>query len=403
MSERESEERAIRSFEREFGRRPRVVASAPGRVNLIGEHVDYADGVVLPMPMRERTAVAMGPAASDRSRLVSLELDRRAATAAPAHFERGSERWVNAALGPLRALADSGVALPSVDAVIASEVPIGAGVSSSAALAVAMATAALRLVGRTPELEPLAQLLQSAEHRFVGTPCGIMDPMIALAGVQGAALRLDCRTLAVEPVPIPRGLAFVLVDSGVRHELATSGYATRRAEVEEAARRLGVSSLRHATTAQIEASSLPDPWRRRARHVVTEIERVERMVDALRREDLVMVGRLACESHHSLRADFEVSVPEVDAIVHAATTDRADHASRADCTADRGRGAAAGQVYGARMVGGGFGGGVLLFVPRDGSREALESHLRAIGVRGPMMSVESGRGYTASTVEVHPC
>lgn len=375
--------RAIVAFRQVFGRAPSVIASAPGRVNLIGEHVDYADGIVLPMAIRERTAVAMRQARSNRSDIVSLELGARAHMGVPSTVAC-ADRWVSAIVGPLRQLADAGIEVPPVEIVVASDVPIGAGVSSSAALASAVAGAALRLAGASMPPASLARLLQRAEERFLGTPCGIMDMMVALAAPGGSgtpggsAMRLDCRSLEIDAVAIPGELELLLVDSGVRHDLASSGYAERRAQVEEAARRLGLPSLRDATPAQLGASALPPPLDRRARHVITEIERVDRMVAALRMGDLAQIGRIACEGHESLRRDFEVTVPEVDAIVDAVCTDMEG-------------------VLGARMVGGGFGGGVLVFAQRK-RRVIKEMRLRwTTRVLGP------GHGYTAETLEASTC
>lgn len=426
------EARAVEAFRRRFGAAPRVIASAPGRVNLIGEHVDYADGVVLPLAIAERAAVALGagdagaapssggpgatairgqaraqhPSAESFSDIESIELGRVARVRSPANFEalppRHADAWTNAVMGPLRELFDHGVGLPPIRAVIASDVPIGAGLSSSAALAVAMAAGALRLVraGRPragderPRLvgadhgpvciegAELARLLQRAERRFVGTPCGIMDMMTAIAAGSGGALRLDCRSLDLERISLPSSITLFLVDSGERHALASSDYGTRRAEVEEAAARMGLSSLRDCSAEQLARAKLPGVLRRRATHVVREIERVDRAVEALRRGDAELFGHLVSQSHASLRDDFDVSVPKVDRIVAAAEG------------ADEG-------VLGARMIGGGFGGSVLVVAQSERARMVEES-MRRCGLASPphaLRMVRGGTGYTSTVLE----
>ncbi len=378
--------RAIREFRRRFGAAPAVVASAPGRVNIVGEHVDHAGGVVLPMPIAERTAVALGSAVDGEGLVVSLELRREAAAPPPANFERlepsSPQAWLNAAMGPLRLLADRGVQIPSLCAVVASEIPIGAGLSSSAALGTAMAAAALRWTGQGLDAVALARLVQDAEHRFTGTPCGIMDMLTAIAGRRGEALRLDCRTLERRGVPLPDALAMVLVDTGVRHALASSDYGLRRRETEEAARRLRVLSLREVTEATLEQANLPELLHRRARHVLREIARVDRAIEALRRGDLAELGSIVSASHASLREDFEVSTPEVERVVGRILSAHPG-------------------VLGARMVGGGFGGSVLVIVERT-RLDTVGAALASAGLAAPphsMRLVRSGDGYTAAAVE----
>ncbi len=311
---------------------PDAVGRANGRVNLIGDHVDYAGGCVLPMPTRETTAVALRArraAAHDGADILASESD----------VDVTWERYARGVLVELRA---AGVAVPVVELVVASDVPIGAGLSSSAALEVAVARAALALVGRAMPASELALLAQRAEHVHAGVPCGIMDQWcVAHADPDASeqvAILLDCARRAHEPIALPRTLRIEVIDSGVRHALRDGGYAARRDDVLEAARRIGcpVDALPLATTGQI--ARLPDRIARRARHVVSEVALVRAAVDALRAGDLVVFGRLLDASHASLRDDFDVSTPEVDRVVEAA----------------RARGA-----LGARMTGGGFGGSVV--------------------------------------------
>jgi len=311
---------------------PDVVGRANGRVNLIGDHVDYAGGYVLPMPTRETTVVAMrarNSAAHDGADVLASESDVDAT-------------WERYARGMLVELRAAGIAVPMVELVVASDVPIGAGLSSSAALEVAVARAALALAGRAMPSAELARLAQRAEHVHAGVPCGIMDQWcVAHADPDASehvAILLDCARHVHEPVALPRALRIEVIDSGVRHALRDGGYVARRSDVLEAARLIGrpIDALPSATTGQL--ARLPDRIARRARHVVSEVARVRAAVDALRAGDLVSFGRLLNESHASLCDDFDVSTPEVDRVVEAA----------------RARGA-----LGARMTGGGFGGSVI--------------------------------------------
>jgi len=365
----EVETRAMESFEARFRERPVVVASAPGRVNLMGDHTDYAGGPVLPMAIDARTAVALRPSDGAVCEIESLEFGACLTTGAIADFESrahdAADSWLNLAVGPLRLLSERAIggaplALPNLRAVIASSVPIGAGLSSSAALSTAMTTAVLRLVDRAVEQWPLIDLLRDAEARFAGTPCGIMDMTVALAAEPNSALLIDCGRRTIEPVPLPTELALLLVDSGVRHALGDGGYAARRAEL---------------------AASAHDPrFAPRARHVASESARVHRAAAALRAGHLAELGALAFESHASLRHDFEVSVPECDRIV--------------DFVRDQGD---AHGTFGARMTGGGFGGSVLVFAARAQLNEArafLHDGVRA-GIGVAIREVCAGERYTA--------
>ncbi|UJR84736.1 galactokinase [Sandaracinus amylolyticus] len=312
-----------------------VVASAPGRVNLIGEHTDYNDGFVLPTVIPQRTFVAIARRDDTRVRARSETLG------AEDGYELGREartgRWIDYVQGVTRALVRRGHVVRGFDAVITSEVPVGSGLSSSAALEVATMRALRDAFGLALDDLEIARLAQRGENELVGAPVGILDPLACSLGEDGVALFVDTRTLACERIAIPDTIELVVVDSGVAHDHAQGGYRERRAQCEEAARALGVRALRDV--GEDDLASLRAPLDRRARHVVTENARVLRAVDALRRGDVHALGALFDASHASMRDDYEVSVPEVDRLVARAKAHPA--------------------VLGARLTGGGFGGAIV--------------------------------------------
>ncbi len=341
--------RAIEAFEARFRRRPTHGAAAPGRVNLIGEHTDYNDGLVLPIAIDRSTVIVAAPAADPAvSRLFaadlnqSVEADFREAVA-PSDVPRGA--WISYIAGVFALFPDAtnrdreGAAL-NLDAAIVSSVPIGAGLASSAALEVAAATLLERTSGIA--LDPVAKALlcQRAEHEFAGVPCGIMDQLVSVLGQRDHALLIDCRTREAIPVPMPGPdrLVVLVINTRVHHALASSEYAARRATCASAARTLGVSALRDATAELIEQrrGELTRQEYLCARHVATENSRTLAAADALRAGNLAAMGRLMAESHASLRDDYRVSCPELDTVVEIASAHRG--------------------VLGARMTGGGFGG-----------------------------------------------
>jgi galactokinase len=346
---------------------------APGRVNLIGDHTDYNDGFVLPLAIDLECVVRAAP--HERVRLRSLELELEGEVDLPADGSaepREVPGWGRYAAGVVRALAERGRPAAGLDAVVSSSVPAGSGLSSSAALEVGLALALSDAAGF--ELAPLELALacQEAEQIATGVPCGIMDQLSSIAGRQDHALLIDCRDLSIRPLPLPEELAVVVVHSGLPRELADSAYAERRAACEAAAARLGLTALRDATPEQVAA----DP---RARHVVSENARVLEAAEALAAGDHARLGRLLSESHASLRDDYEVSTPELDALVAALE--------------------AAGAL-GARLTGAGFGGCVVALAPRpDAERVAVEAmrryraevaveptvfHVRAVDGAGPL-------------------
>jgi galactokinase len=347
---------ATEHFRKTFGRDPAVVASAPGRVNLIGEHTDYNGGFVLPMAIPQRTWVAAARRDGTTARAASGNLgDGSRIREFTVGDEQPGHGWLDYVQGCTQAMARRGVAPGAFDLSVLSDVPLGSGLSSSAALEVAVMRALRELYGLALDDVALAQLGQRAENDFVGAPVGVMDQMAASLADDHTALFLDTRSLTFEQVPLPRGAALVIVNSGVAHNHASGDYRTRRAECERAAEALGVAQLRDLTTADLDRiMDLPDPINRRARHVVTEDQRVLDAVDAMKDGDLERLGGLFYESHASQRDDFQVSVPEIDLLV--------------DLTADDPH------VYGARLTGGGFGGSVVLLV-RVGAAEDVAARV----------------------------
>jgi galactokinase len=318
-----------------------VRAFGPGRVNLLGEHTDYNDGLCLPFAIAR--GVVVEATARDDARVVAHadDLGEQDAFAAadPPRDAAGWRAFVRGTVGELRA---DGVAVGGAELRIAGDVPRGGGLSSSAAMSTALALALLALAGRPePDRRALARLCSRVENDWVGARTGLLDQLAALFGRPGHALRLDCRDLSIEPVALRLGeWTLAVLDSGERHAHASSGYNERRAECSRACAALGVDSLRDA---DLEAAArLPAPLDRRVRHVVTENARVDAAADALRAGELAALGPLLDASHASLRDDYEVSVPAVEEAI----------------TRCRAAGAA-----GARIVGGGFGGSVLSLFP----------------------------------------
>jgi galactokinase len=354
-----------RAFAERFGRPPEGVWAAPARVNLVGEHTDYNDGFVLPLAIDRRVTVAAARRADDHLRLVSL--DKGEAWLRLADVRPGAVHgWAAYAAGPLWALALDGVEVGGLDLVLSSDVPIGSGLSSSAAVECAVLLAARDLYGGPDDLARLASIAQRAENDVVGVPCGIMDQMAALACAAAHVLLLDCRSLEADQVPFApadAGLALLVVDTRVSHALADGGYADRRAACERAATVLGVRALRDATQADLDAARdrLGEGPYRRARHVVGENARVLAVVELLRRGRPDTIGDALNASHASLRDDYQVSAPELDTAVEAAL----------------GAGA-----LGARMTGAGFGGCALALVPADAVADVGKAVAAGFAERG---------------------
>jgi galactokinase len=339
---------------------------APGRVNLIGEHTDYNLGLVLPMAIELACRIAAAPSHDHWLRVYSEQLGAGSQwriADIPDALPVGD--WTDRIVGIAWELSRRGVELHGANILIDSEVPLGGGLSSSAALGVSLA---LALGGLREPLE-LAQIARAAEMDFVGVPCGIMDQFISAGGQAGSAMFLDCRSLQSRSVKLPATVAIVTANSMVKHQLGDSAYRTRVSECGEAARRLGVSSLREATLASLD--TLDGVALKRARHIVTENARVEQFVAAAAVDDSAGMGRVVTESHISLRDDYEVSCAEVDFLV--------DSALRVE------------GVFGARMIGGGFGGSTVNLVHPD-ALEGLKSTLARVY-----------RAQYGLTPEIHVC
>ena len=319
-----------------------VLARSPGRANLIGEHTDYNDGFVLPVALEMQTVI--GGIRQDSLRLRSLE-ERGTVEVDLADASGPTSGWGRYVTSVVRVLLEEGLRLRGLDGVVASDVPVGTGLSSSAALEVAVALAVL---DEPIDAVRLALLCQRAENLHVGVRSGIMDQLASAAAHAGHALFIDCRSLEVRHVPVPDGLRVLVVDSGQKRELASGEYNRRRDECEEAARLLGVGSLRDVDDPP-RTEELPEPFRSRARHVVTENKRTLATVDALRDDDRAALHRLFADSHRSLATDFAVSTPDLDTLVEVAMASEG--------------------VVASRMTGAGFGGCTVSLVEADAATD----------------------------------
>lgn len=332
-----------------------IVTQAPGRANLIGEHTDYNGGFVLPVALELRTVVAARRADRIRLRSVGHEGTVEIDPLTGGGPTIGWGRYVGAVFEVLR---EHGRRVRGIDGVIASDLPSGTGLSSSAALEVAVA---LALLDEPIEPLELALLCQRAENLGVGVQSGIMDPLASAAARAGTALFVDCTTLETSQVPMAADLRLLVVDSGRRRELSGGDYNLRRAECEEAARLLGVTTLREVSAAELDGAGLPEPLAARARHVVGENARTLAAVEALRTDDRRAVGALFAASHASLAGDFAVSTPELDALVEIAT--------------------GVDGVIGARMTGAGFGGCTVNLVQAERADQAARDIIGRYGER----------------------
>ncbi|HSP18444.1 MAG TPA: galactokinase [Myxococcaceae bacterium] len=336
------------TFRELFGAEPEVTAEAPGRANLIGEHTDYSGGFVLPVTIPQRTVVQLRRREGDLAQVHSAQLGEtqtfRVGAEAIRHDWLDYVQGVTMAARPRR--------LSGFDARVDSNVPLGSGLSSSAALEVSMLRALRQAFGWELDDVRLALLGQRAEVEFVGAPVGVMDQMASSLGEPHSALFIDTESLRTERVPLPAGLAIAVVHSGISHDHATGEYRVRRRECEEATRGLGVRSLRALSVEDLpRIAQLPSPLDRRARHVVTETARVLAAVEALHTGALERLGSLLAASQRSLRDDYEVSVPDLDRLVALAAETPG--------------------VFGARLTGGGFGGAIVVAARPDGLRASM--------------------------------
>jgi galactokinase len=318
----------VQAFTDRFGGAPSFVVRAPGRVNLMGEHTDYNDGFVLPMAIDLAAWIAMRPRRDGRVVLRSLDFEGEQGFDLAA-LDRG-QGWIEYVKGTAWAFQQSGARLRGWDGVVTGEIPIGAGLASSAALEVASARAFAAAAGLPWQPVEAARLAQRAENAWVGVQCGIMDQLVIADGRDGHALLIDCRELTTRPIPLPRGTVVAVLDTSTRRGLVESTYNERRARCEEATRLLGARSLRDVAPEDLERRGglLPEGHRRLARHVVTENGRTLAAAEAMSRGDAPTVGRLMAETHRSLRDDFGVSSPPLDAIVAAALEAPGCHGAR---------------------------------------------------------------------------
>jgi galactokinase len=348
------------AYEARFGSPPTHVVRAPGRVNLIGEHTDYNEGFVLPVAIDREVRIALGPREDGRVRLFALDLDQTTTVDLEA-LSRGGNGWTAYLKGMAWSLRLDGHSLHGWEGVLAGDVPVGAGLASSAALELALGRAFAIRAGIHWDSLAMAKAARRAENDWVGVPCGIMDQLTAAVGRPGHALLLDCRSLKYEALPLPSDLAIVVLDTGVRRSLAASLYRQRRAECRSAAEAMGVTALRDLEAHDLEqlGHRLDPVLRRRARHVVGENARVRSFAADLRSGKLDGLGELMLASHASLREDFEVSSTELDLMVNSAK-------EREGC-------------LGARMTGAGFGGCAVALVVENALADFIHQVARDYG------------------------
>ena len=359
-------DRLAEAFTKRTGSTPSVVAVAPGRVNLIGEHLDYNSGRCLPLALPHATYAALAPRADRALSVTSLQVEETREVGLDDLRPGAVSGWPAYVAGVVWALQEEGWELPGLDVVVDSRVPIGSGLSSSAALECSIAVALLPLAGVPDSDEVRRRLVDScirAETEMAGAPTGGMDQSVALLAQAGHGLLLDFADGSTEQVPWdPDDLRLLVVDTRVSHSLTDGGYASRRADCEAAAASLGVKTLRELQGRPEALEGLKDPRvRRRAHHVLSEMDRVDAAVAALRHGDLPALEPLLDASHNSLRDDFEVSCPELDVVVETCR----DHGA-----------------HGARMTGGGFGGSALALLPSDRVEEAAVAVTEAFASRG---------------------
>jgi galactokinase len=372
-------------FARHFGGAPDLVARAPGRVNLIGEHTDYNDGFAMPVAIGPETRVALRRRHDGEIRVAALNFGEEDAFFPSANLKKASlGGWRDYVRGTVATLMKEGVAIGGFDIALIGDVPMGTGLSSSASLEVAVATAVLALAGRQEDPKRVALWAQAAENDFVGMRCGNLDQLASAATVDGAALLIDCRSLDLRPIKMPSDASVMIVQSGVVRGLVEGHYNERRRQCEEAAAILGVPALRDADLAMLDAVAADvDPLVvRRARHVITENNRTLAAAEALALGHLHSVGVLMRDSHASQRDDFEITVPFTDQLAELMSE-------------------AIGENGGARQTGGGFGGAVVGLMARDrveAVRERVLSEYRT--PLGELPDVRIERACSGASVEI---
>ena len=341
-------------FQDEFGEDPAFIVRAPGRVNLIGEHTDYNDGFVFPMAIDRATFIALRPREDNKVVAISLDMDDRREFALDDLSRPAKTDWIDYLVGVAWALQDRGYRLRGWEGVVSGDVPIGSGLSSSAALELVTARAFYEVSGFEWDAGAMALACQAAENEWLGVKCGIMDQMISAAGVKDRALLIDCRSLETASAPLPPDTVVVILDTNTRRGLVDSKYNERRAQCEAAARHFGIKALRDMDlrTFLEREHELENVIRKRASHVVSENARTLSARNAMEAGDAMILGQLMIASHISLRDDFEVSSPALDAIVDCANAEAA--------------------CYGARMTGAGFGGCAVALVKAETAAEFAE-------------------------------
>lgn len=372
----------VAKFEQKFSSAPDVVVAAPGRVNLIGEHIDYNDGFVLPMAIERYTVIAakVSPENEATAKLYSIDMDQQVEISLVDPVKKEGSHWSNYVAGVVSGMVkDKGISIPGFQAVAKSNVPIGGGLSSSASLEVATATLIEAVADQTIPKVDKGLVCQKAEHEFAGVPCGIMDQFSSVLCESDHLLLLDCRDQSFEQIPFSNpDIVVLIINSQVKHQLAGGEYAQRRAQCEEALSILGAESYRDVTLAQVQQKKeeMEGVVYNRAHHVVTEIARTVKTAEAMKKNAWQTVGELMYASHASLRDDFEVSCKELDILV--------DIASKTD------------GVIGARMTGGGFGGCIVALVQGNKADSISDSICREYesqtGVKPAAFTTRPGQG-----------
>jgi galactokinase len=372
-------------FKKAHGRDPQWIAAAPGRVNIIGEHTDYNDGFVFPMAIERYTVIAAAPNGSQKITLRSASGEGVATVDLTQPLKPGPKGyWANYPMGVIAGFLARGLKPAGFDAVMNSTVPLGGGLSSSASLEVATATLLEIITGKKLDPVEKALLCQKAEHDYAGMPCGIMDQFISVMGQENHILLLDCRSRKTQLVPFTdSSVAVLITNTNVKHELTGSEYPTRRKQCEAAAKALGVPSLRDATPDLLEKNKgkMDEVVYRRARHIIGEIERTTHAAEGVRAGNWPTVGQLMYASHYSLKDDYEVSCPELDAVVEIAQ-----------------RIGPKGGVIGCRMTGGGFGGCTVALVKTNVVESVMKTieaeYKKKTGITPTMFVSRPGQGAT---------
>ncbi|MDB4712313.1 galactokinase [Verrucomicrobiales bacterium] len=380
-----TKENCIARFKEIFNRSPEAYAYSPGRINLIGEHVDYQNGIVFPAAINKYihgvAAAIQEPlikvwSSFDHERILEIKLDQL-------EPQRGKDSWINYIIGVIAQYIKKGAKVRGLEIVFESDLPSGSGMSSSAALESTTALLIESLFDFTLNPIERAKACQAAEHEFAGVPCGIMDQIAVNCGTQGHALMIDCKSLELTPFPILDSIAIVVADTKVKHDLADGQYAKRKLECDEACEALGVQSLREASLGELNEVKdiLGTTVFRRASHVISEIIRVKEFATAMEQNDTTKMGLLLAESHESLKSDFEVSCPELDRLVQI--SEKLD-------------------AVGSRMMGGGFGGSTINLVKKQNKEQFLEQikllHFEMTGNDIDAWSVDPVSGATTSDI-----